>query len=546
MVAVAVGAQSQSVPVKFLLELRGGQIGRADYQFTESKDGFQVKAHYSFSLGGRTAECVRDAELGSDYALHSDTLTVVRDGVNQSASITADVAAAKFNYKAAAGGQETASTFDLHPGTVVMNNFDPSGVQELIFMAAAHPQPDGQYWALLAQGKGVQIAVALTASESEEGTLDGVAVTLNKWHLKLGGVSGDVWADGHGSLMEFSVPVQGFAYRREGFVRKEAAASTPAATAPPQNVDERSVSFVSDGLTFPALLALPKTRQGPVPIVVFVHGSGVHDADETIGPNKPFRDIAWGLAADGVASLRYDKRTYLAPESLAAHEDLDHEVILDAVAALAYASALPEADPGRVFLLGHSLGGMAAPVIVQDRLAQSANSVRGIIFLAGPALPIEQTLLRQLTNMARRREGADGARVDEAGVEEVRKQWLAIFATIDDPKTPSDQTVGQPPLVEPESYWRSLVRQNPSAELAALHMPALVLRGTKDTNVFEEDFQLLSRANTAPGSSSREFDGLSHLFMPVTGEPSARDFTQPAHVAPEVVQQIADWVQSFH
>ncbi|MDZ7606573.1 MAG: hypothetical protein U5K79_13515 [Cyclobacteriaceae bacterium] len=57
-------------------------------------------------------------------------------------------------------------------------------------------------------------------------------------------------------------------------------------------------------------MTLPKGKNS-FPIVLFVHGSGPNDRDETIGPNKPFRDIAYGLAEKGIASLRYDKRTFV-------------------------------------------------------------------------------------------------------------------------------------------------------------------------------------------------------------------------------------------
>jgi pimeloyl-ACP methyl ester carboxylesterase len=238
--------------------------------------------------------------------------------------------------------------------------------------------------------------------------------------------------------------------------------------------------------------------------------------------------------------LRYDKRTHFAPDTFRAHPDLDHEVTLDAVAALAFAATQPEVDAKRVFLLGHSLGGTMAPVIAADRLQQAPGSVRGLIFLAGGALGIEETLERQLIFQAKR-EGADAGQIDA-----IRKQWQGIFQTVNDPTTPPDQMVGSPPLRLPESYWRSWVVQDPVGELARLGLPALVLRGTKDIQVSEEDFQALKRANAVPGSVSREIDGLNHLMMPVAGDSTGQEYFQPGHLATEVVQIIAEWVGTFH
>ena len=538
--SVCTAAFAQTAPARFQLDLRGKQIGKADYQFISAKDGFDVKAHYAFTIGNKSIIAERDANLGPLYELRSDILRVGVDAENQTVTVTADPRASKLTFEGMAEGKPFVSTFDLHPGTAVFNNFDPSGVQGLIYLATDRPQSDHQYWALLAQGKGVLVPVQLTSAEPGEGTLSGTALRLKHWHLKIAGTEGEVWTDTDNNLMEFNVPIQSVAYRRVGFALKEADEASAPSISGADKVEERSVSFISDGLKIPAILALPRDRRVPVPIVVLVHGSGPHDADETIGPNKPFRDLADGLAAAGIATLRYEKRTHLAPDTFSPHPDLDHEVTLDAVAALAFASAQSEIDAKRVFLLGHSLGGTMAPVIAADRLQQVPGSVRGIIFLAGGAVGIEQTLQRQLLARAKR-QGANQSQLDA-----IQKQWQGTFQTINDPTTPADELEGTPPLRLPEGYWRSWTSQNPAAELAKLGLPALVLRGTKDIQVSEEDFQMLAKANTAPGSESKQIEGINHLMMSVDGDSTGQEYFQPAHVAPQVTQLIADWIGTFH
>src|SRR5437868_1155092 len=71
--------------------------------------------------------------------------------------------------------------------------------------------------------------------------------------------------------------------------------------------DEREVTVGKGEWELPGTLGLPK-GSGPFPAVVLVQGSGPQDRDETMGVNKPFQDIAWGLASNGIAVLRYDKR----------------------------------------------------------------------------------------------------------------------------------------------------------------------------------------------------------------------------------------------
>ena len=104
--------------------------------------------------------------------------------------------------------------------------------------------------------------------------------------------------------------------RIAGLFVKPAPKPVPAPAASPDSlaVVETDTAVVCGTFRLPATLTLPRraVEEGRrVPCVVLVHGSGPHDRDEAIGPNRPFRDLAWGLAARGIATLRYDKRTYV-------------------------------------------------------------------------------------------------------------------------------------------------------------------------------------------------------------------------------------------
>ncbi len=119
----------------------------------------------------------------------------------------------------------------------------------------------------------------------------------------------------------------------------------------------------------PGTLTLPVGVTGPLPALVLVHGSGPNDRDETILANKPFRDLAWGLASKGIVVLRYEKRTkqYAAKLAAAGIRDftVKEETIDDALAAAAQLRTAENVDPKRVFVLGHSLGGLVAPESVR-------------------------------------------------------------------------------------------------------------------------------------------------------------------------------------
>lgn len=164
-----------------------------------------------------------------------------------------------------------------------------------------------------------------------------------------------------------------------------------AAWASPSYTDQSTFAetpvLVGD-FSLPGTVSAPK-RAGLAPAVVLVHGSGPHDRDETIGPNKVFKDLAWGLASRGIAVLRYDKRSLSAGLKTGTVKD---ETIDDAVAAVDVLAAQAGVDSARLFVLGYSLGGMLAP-----RIASTATALKGFIVLAGTTRPLEDVIVDQLT-----------------------------------------------------------------------------------------------------------------------------------------------------
>ena len=159
---------------------------------------------------------------------------------------------------------------------------------------------------------------------------------------------------------------------------------------------EESVMVGSGEWILPGNLTIPKGT-GPFPAVVLVQGSGPNDQDETIGPNKPFKDIAWGLASQGIVVLRYVKRTKEYPQkSLEVNNfTVEDEVIDDVIAAINLLNETPVVNHSQIFVLGHSLGGYLAP-----RIASQDNLVAGLIIMAGPTRPLEDLILEQTRYLA--------------------------------------------------------------------------------------------------------------------------------------------------
>jgi predicted dienelactone hydrolase len=180
----------------------------------------------------------------------------------------------------------------------------------------------------------------------------------------------------------------------------------PPSYADPAKFDEREVTVGGSGdWPLQGTLTVPKGA-GPFPALVLVHGSGPNDRDETIGPNKPFQDLAWGLASRRIAVLRYEKRTRIYGPKLVADPKfalltVKEETVDDALDAVRLLRSTDRIDRRRIFVLGHSLGGMLIPRIA---LAGKDLDIAGFIVMAGLTNPLPETYLRQMTYLL----GLDG------------------------------------------------------------------------------------------------------------------------------------------
>lgn len=278
-------------------------------------------------------------------------------------------------------------------------------------------------------------------------------------------------------------------------------------------------------------LTLP-AGAGPFPAVVLVAGSGAHDMDETIGPNKPFRDIADGLARAGIASLRYDKRTFDHPEG-GAGLVIDAEVTDDAVAAVHLLAQQNGIDPKRVFVLGHSLGAMMAP-----RIGQRDPQLAGLVLMAAPARPLLDVSAEQVREL-----GARGhvtpAQIATGEQAIAAEQKLLADA---DPRHPPAGSFGG----VPQGYWLSLRDYDQVRVAKGLATPMLLLQGGSDLQVSPTlDFARWQRELAArPHTAFHLYPGLSHLFMPAGKTGTLADYKAPAHVDAKVIDDIVSWVKA--
>jgi dienelactone hydrolase len=301
---------------------------------------------------------------------------------------------------------------------------------------------------------------------------------------------------------------------------------------PPQYVDtdafaETEVSLpATDACSLGGTLTMP-AGDGQVPGVVLVHGNGPQDRDETVGPNKTFKDLAWGLASEGIAVLRYDKRTR-ACDVDPASTTIDEVVTDDALAAIERLRAHDRVASEDVVLAGHSIGGTLAP-----RIAARDGDLGGVVMLA----PLGRSAADAIVDQTRYLFEFDGdlSEAEAERLEEVRATAEQI-RTLD---IGDDEVV----LFGGREYWRTMTGYDRFETARAVEAPLFLLFGGRDYQVtVEEDRPLwLDALDGRENATVRTYDRLNHHFMPGEGPPTRTEYYDENNVASRVVEDVATW-----
>jgi uncharacterized protein len=303
---------------------------------------------------------------------------------------------------------------------------------------------------------------------------------------------------------------------------KPAQSNLPASSPPYADASKfRSEDVIVDSppVHLPGTITIPNVK-GPFPAAILIHGSGPHDRDETVGPNHPFKDIAEGLSSRGILVLRYDKRTFVHTVRIGS---VDAETIDDAASAVDFLRSRPDVAKDRIYIIGHSLGAELAPEV-----AKRAWPVAGLVLLAPAGRRIEQVIVQQI-RFLKQASPAELIQI-ERQADEITQHKMP----------PNENFMGAP-----ASYFYDLDNRDEVAIARTLGIPILILHGTRDYQVTDDDIQIWQKGLKGTAKVKvEELPNLNHIFMNGQGTPNPEEYQIPSHVDVEVIKAISTFIQS--
>ncbi len=296
---------------------------------------------------------------------------------------------------------------------------------------------------------------------------------------------------------------------------------------------EKSTYIQWPGHQLAAVITVPKDGNS-FPLVVLVHGSGPNDMDETIGPNKPFKDIAAGLAVNGIASIRYVKRTVVYANEFGKAFTVKEEVLDDALQAIALAKTVVGVDTKNIYVFGHSLGGMLAP-----RIATLAPDLKGIILAAAPARKLTDVIIDQNKYMVEMSKDTTVAmqKILDSAIVAIEKTRITKIGKI----KPDSLLLGLP-----AAYWADLNSYDQVATAAKLTQRILVLQGGYDFQVTEKDYNIWKDALTGnPNVMFMLYPEYNHLFSQQERKGTNAQYQRPGNVEQRFIEDLAGWIKEL-
>lgn len=315
------------------------------------------------------------------------------------------------------------------------------------------------------------------------------------------------------------------------------------------------------GIKLAGTLTVPRGK-GPFPAVIMLSGSGPQDRDETIFQHKPFLVIADHLTRRGIAVLRVDDRGVGGSTGDIFKATLEDNV-QDVLAGIALLKGRKDIDPAKIGLVGHSEGGLLAPLV-----ATRSKDVAFIVLLAGTGLPGEDILYLQGQTILKAMGAGDAVMKKQKAMQELLfavvkkesdndKAKKVIRERLEEVKakmSPLEQVLfdAQKKQVDEQlevittPWFRFFLTYDPRPALRKVRVPVLVMIGEKDIQVPpKENLEAIKNALEEGGNKEftlKEMPGLNHLFQTAKNGTLAEYARIEETFAPAALETLSDWI----
>lgn len=283
-------------------------------------------------------------------------------------------------------------------------------------------------------------------------------------------------------------------------------------------------------------LIIPEDK-GPFRAVVLVQGSGPQDMDEKVGVNRTFWDLSNYLGENGIASIRYDKRTLTYGQKMVETDltgiTVEEETIQDAILAKKILMKDDRIDKNKIFIIGHSLGGMLAP-----RIDAEGGDFAGIVILSGSPRNLSDIIIDQNVN------AIAALPEEQRAAADAQFKWL--LDTFDKMMDMTDEEAKSTMLGNVALYYLKEMNEHPAESyLNNMTKPILIMQGDKDFHVFvDKDFNGYRRMLEGKKNVAfKLYPGLSHLYNPsIKG--TIEDYNVKADMDKGVLKDITEWIKT--
>jgi len=522
-----------------LLKLDGRSVGEEKFEITCRADGYSATGNTQLNLSGASIELTTTLELD-------------KDGLPRNSSA-----------KGTVSGQPFEQTVTIKEHTAVLTS--SSGSREIPYSKGA-PLLGGNIFFMMQfvlglydthrGGRQELTAFPATRIRLERVARDQVTLSgeknqepLDRYDMSIGLSATTVWCDHFGRIVLFAVPAQKFIAVREEYAavadsllnlvrlpETEIDYSAP----PGAGYTSEEVVVQAKGFSLGGTLLLPKPDKlgkRRFPAVVTITGSGQQTRDERIplsglAKYRPFGQVAEALAASGVAVLRVDDR---GVGKSGGRETLEKATTADFAddvrAEVEYLRSRSEIDPGRIALIGHSEGGVIAPMV-----ASTDTKVAAIVLMAGTAKRGDQVLAFQYQDALERDPSINAD--ERLDLVEKRRALLKAVA--------EGSTDASIPEVFKTAWLKFAISYDPLATIRLVKQPILILQGGLDHQVTPDQAPMLEKAARQAGNKDvtvHLFPTLNHLFLPAkTGAPDEYGDLSTTQLSDDLLKIITSWV----